>query len=182
MNEYKRNNRLFSLCGLACSLCVMYIGKYCPGCGNDNHTCRLKKCANNHEQVEYCNQCHEFPCHEYEQINEYDSFITGWNRFKDFKRQNEIGEKAFIEELEQKADILELLLSNYNDGRKKTFYCLAINLLELNDIKLVIKQVQEVVLDVDSLKDKASKCANCFNEMARKRDIILKLNKKKKVK
>lgn len=75
-----------------------------------------------------------------------------------------------------------MLLSNYNDGRKKTFYCLAINLLELNDIKLVIKQVQEVVLDVDSLKDKASKCANCFNEMARKRDIILKLNKKKKVK
>lgn len=32
---------------LSCSLCVMYIGKYyCPGCGSENHTCRLKKCAN----------------------------------------------------------------------------------------------------------------------------------------
>lgn len=180
MKEYNRKNHLFSLCGLSCNLCVMYIGGYCPGCGNNNHSCRLKKCAINHQQIEYCNQCREFPCHEYERINEYDSFITGRNRFKDFDHLNEIGEKAFINELEQKASILKILLNDYNDGRKKTYYCLAINLLELSDIKIVMKQVKELIKDSDSLKDKASKCASCFDEMARKRDIILKLYKKRK--
>ena len=33
MKGFKRENRLLSLCGLNCGLCTMYLGKYCPGCG-----------------------------------------------------------------------------------------------------------------------------------------------------
>ena len=46
--DYHRKNYEFSLCGLACNLCVMYLGKYCPGCGNGNQSCRLKRCAIDH--------------------------------------------------------------------------------------------------------------------------------------
>lgn len=38
----------------------------------------------------------------------------------------------------------------------KTYYCLAINLLGTSDIKIVMKQVKELIKDSDSLKDKAS--------------------------
>ena len=42
-----------------------------------------------------------------------------------------------------------------NDGRKKTFYCLAVNLLDLKDLQIVMEQIDEVILESDSLKIKA---------------------------
>lgn len=33
MKGFYRDNQLFSLCGLKCGLCPMYLNKYCPGCG-----------------------------------------------------------------------------------------------------------------------------------------------------
>ncbi len=39
--------------------------------------------------------------------------------------------------MESQKSILDWLLKNCNDGRKKTFYCLAVNLLELEEIKKV---------------------------------------------
>lgn len=180
MKDYCRKNHEFSLCGLVYNLCVMYLGNYCPGCGNGNQTCRLKRCAIDHGKLEYCTQCHEFPCCEYENINEYDSFITVRNRFKDFHRLKEIGEEAFIAELKQKNSILKYLLDNYNDGRRKTFYCLAVNLFALKDLQIVMERIREIVIESDSLKEKAVKCVNCFNEMAKQRNIVLKLNKRKR--
>ena len=34
----------------------------------------------------------------------------------------------------EKARILDVLISNYNDGRKKTLFCVAVNLLELQEL------------------------------------------------
>lgn len=33
MKNFNRENPLFSLCGLNCGLCTMYLDHYCPGCG-----------------------------------------------------------------------------------------------------------------------------------------------------
>ena len=41
-------------------------------------------------------------------------------------------------ELDEKMSILSKLLSKYDDGRRKNFFCTAINLLELPDIKMVM--------------------------------------------
>lgn len=38
--------------------------------------------------------------------------------------------------------ILDSLLANYNDGRKKIFFCLTVNLLELVDLKKVLEQIK----------------------------------------
>ena len=92
MKGFKRENRLLSLCGLNCGLCTMYLGKYCPGCGGGegNQPCAMARCSLLHPEVEYCWQCRSFPCDIYEGIDEYDSFITHRNRFKDMKRAEEI--------------------------------------------------------------------------------------------
>ena len=45
------------------------------------------------------------------------------------KRAEEIGVERYNEEQMEKSRHLEMLLENYNDGRKKTFYCQAVNLL-----------------------------------------------------
>ena len=70
-------------------------------------------------------------------------------------------------------------MANYNDGRRKSFFCLAVNLLELQDIKSVVEQiVTETESDNPTLKEKAAIAANLFQAVAAKRNIVLKLNKK----
>ena len=44
-----------------------------------------------------------------------------------------MGMETYLEELGEKTAILEKLLAGYNDGRRKSFFCLAVNLLELSD-------------------------------------------------
>ena len=47
MKNFKRDNLLFSLCGLNCGLCPMKIDGYCPGCGGGagNQSCKIARCS-----------------------------------------------------------------------------------------------------------------------------------------
>lgn len=182
MKGFKRENRLLSLCGLNCGLCTMYLGKYCPGCGGGegNQPCAMARCSLQHPGVEYCWQCRSFPCDIYEGIDEYDSFITHRNRFKDMKRAEEIGVERYNEEQMEKSRHLKMLLENYNDGRKKTFYCQAVNLLTLQDIRDVMKVLAAEAGDGLSLKEKAKRAETLFLERAGEQGIELKLRRKPK--
>ncbi|MCG8502457.1 MAG: DUF3795 domain-containing protein, partial [Firmicutes bacterium] len=80
-------------------------------------------------------------------------------------------------------EILNFLLANYNDGRRKTFYCVAVNLLDLQDIRDVVKRMKEATTsDNLTVKDKAVIAVNLFQDVAKQRNLILKLNKKPKKK
>jgi proline dehydrogenase len=68
-------------------------------------------------------------------------------------------------------------LENYDDGRRKSFYCLAVNLLELDDINIVMNQIKDKVDSQTPLKEKASIVAGLFNAMADDKKIVLKLRK-----
>ena len=85
MKGFKRQNQLFSLCGLNCGLCPMFLNKNCPGCGGGegNQTCKIARCSIEHDGVEYCFQCGEYPCEKYEHIDDFDSFITHRQRKKE---------------------------------------------------------------------------------------------------
>lgn len=183
MKGFTRNDLLFSLCGLNCGLCPMHLNGYCPGCGGGegNQSCKIARCSLEHGRIEYCNQCDEFPCEQYEGIDEFDSFITHWNRMQDFEKLGKIGVVAYQEGQRQKVEILNFLLENYNDGRKKTFYCLTVNLLELSDLQEVLNQIKENrELDGQPLKEKAAHVAKLFQNVAEQCQITLKLRKKTK--
>lgn len=181
MKNYQREYPLFSLCGLNCGLCPMRFNHYCPGCGGGagNQPCAIIRCSQQHGGIEYCYLCDEYPCGKYNGIDAFDSFITHRNQLKDFKRVREIGIDAYQAELAEKIEILEFLLENYNDGRRKSFFCIAVNLLELQDVKSVVEQiVPETKSGNLNLKEKAALAVNLFQTMAAKRNIVLKLNKK----
>ena len=117
---------------------------------------------------------------KYEEIDAVDSFIMHQNQKKDLKRQWEIGAKAYRAEQEEKIHILEWLLKNCNDGRKKTFYCLAVNLLELEEVKKVTEQAKaDERFEVLPLKEKAAYLTAQFQKAAEKQGVLLKLRKKK---
>jgi len=181
VKNFKRNHPLFSLCGLNCGLCPMHLDNYCPGCGGGvgNQSCTIARCSLQHGGIEYCYLCDEYPCKKYADIDMFDSFITHHNQLKDLEKVKKIGIDAYQIELIEKIEILRYLLANYNDGRRKNFFCIAVNLLELQDVKSILEQIATETKAVNlTLKEKAILAVNLFQSMAVRRNIVLKLNKK----
>jgi hypothetical protein len=63
------------------------------------------------------------------------------------------------------------LLSEYNDGRKKTLFCLALNLLPLEDLRSVFENGDQEM----TLKDRAKQMEERLRERS---SVELKLRKK----
>lgn len=182
MKGFERQNQLLSLCGLNCGLCPMFLNKYCPGCGGGegNQSCKIARCSMEHDGVEYCFQCSEYPCPKYEHIDDFDSFITHRTRKSDMEKARRFGIDAYNAEQAGKAKILEILLSNYNDGRKKTLFCTAVNLMELQELREVLEQIENRAdLDTLTLKEKSAFAAGLLQEAAAKENIDLRLHKKR---
>ena len=59
------------------------------------------------------------------------------NQKTDLEKVQRIGEAAYNAEQAEKRQILDRLLAEYNDGRKKTLFCLAVNLLPLEELRTV---------------------------------------------
>ena len=94
------------------------------------------------------------------------------NQKADLEKMQKIGEEAYNAEQVEKRNILDRLLAEYNDGRKKTLFCLAVNLLPLEDLRTVFADG-----DMDlSIKDRAKLMEKRLKE---KSSVELKLRKKK---
>lgn len=179
MKGFKRQNQLFSLCGLNCGLCPMFIGNYCGGCGNGNQSCKIAKCSIEHDQVEYCYQCAKYPCQLYSHIDDYDSFITHQNQKSNLEKARKIGIEQYNLEQQEKNSILLHFLSKYNDGRRKNFFCIAVNLLDLPELRKIIEQIHSND-DLQSLqtKEQCLYVVNSLKKAADNKNIKLKLIKK----
>ena len=181
MKGFHRQNKLFSLCGLNCGLCPMFLNRNCPGCGGGegNQSCKIARCSMKHNGVEYCFQCSEYPCEKYEHIDEFDSFITHRNRKADLEKAKQYGMEAYNAEQVEKTKILDVLLSGYNDGRKKTLFCVAVNLLDLQELREVLRKIENRSdMETLTLKEKSAFAARLLRDVAAKRNIVLKLRKK----
>ena len=128
--EYRqRKYPLFSACGLNCGLCPRYHtagASKCPGCSGDGFskkhpTCGVLSCSQR-KGLEYCYQCDTFPCQKYDGAGEFDSFISHLNQLKDMDKAKNIGIGVYSKELGEKISLLETLLANYDDGRRKSFF------------------------------------------------------------
>ena len=76
--------------------------------------------------------------------------------------------------------ILDMLLSGYNDGRKKTLFCIAVNLLEIQELRAVLREIEcSPDIKTMTLKEKSAFAAGLLQEAAAKNNIELKLRKKK---
>lgn len=182
MKGFHRQNQLFSLCGLNCGLCPMFLNKNCPGCGGGegNQSCRIARCSLEHRGVEYCFQCREYPCEKYEHMDEFDSFITHRGRRADLKKARHFGIEAYNAEQMEKGKILDIFLSGYNDGRKKTFFCVAVNLLDLQELREALGKIESNPdLHALTLKDKSAFAVGVVQEIASRRKVDLKLHRKK---
>lgn len=158
----------------------MRLGNHCGGCGNGNQSCKIARCSLEHGGVEYCYACEQYPCEKYQHIDDYDSFITHRRRKMDFKRAQSIGIEQYNVEQQEKMQILSHLLSHFNDGRRKNFFCTAVNLLELSELREAMEQIRtDDKLPALPLKEQCLFVVEILQKLAAKRKIELKLMKKK---
>ena len=83
--------------------------------------------------------------------------------------------EAYNAEQAEKARILDVFLAGYNDGRKKTLFCVAVNLLDLQELQEVLRQFENSFdLETLTLKEKSAFAAGLL-QVAAKNNIELKL-------
>ena len=174
MKDFERKNPYLSLCGLNCSFCPMQLSGHCGGCGFGNQGCPITRCSKDRGGYEYCTQYPEYPCEKYAHVDDYDSFITHRNQKRDLEKLLTIGEEAYIEEQKEKRQILDRLSADYNDGRKKTLFCVAVNLMELQTLKEVMDKADSEQKEL-LLKERSAAITQLLKD---KSDVELKLRKK----
>lgn len=180
--EFINIHHAVSLCGLNCGLCPLFLNINCPGCGGGegNQSCKIARCSMEHDGVEYCFQCSEYPCEKYTHIDDFDTFITHRRQKADLKKARQFGIEAYNVEQIEKARILDILLSGYNDGRKKTLFCVAVNLLDISELQAVLRQIEKKGdMATLTLKEKSAFVAGFLQDTAAQKNIDLKLRKKK---
>jgi len=183
--KYKtRKYPLFSACGLNCGLCPRYYtvgSSKCTGCAGEGfsevHPSCGKLSCSQRKGNEHCFLCEDFPCTKYDGAGFSDSFITYQKQMADVEKAKRIGMDAYEAELNAKVKLLEELLKNYDDGRRKSFFCTSVNILDLQDVKTVTEHISDEVAPTFTLKEKAKTAARLFEEMAEQRGVSLKLRK-----
>jgi ACT domain-containing protein len=68
------------------------------------------------------------------------------------------------------------MLARFDDGRSKTRYSIAATILETEDLKIALKQVQKASASLE-LKDRALVLRSILDEIADREKCILRLRK-----
>lgn len=166
LKDFNRTDDLFSLCGLNCGLCGYRLQGHCSGCFKDSFCakiCPMAPCSVKHGNLQYCFECPEYPCKHYDGFDSYDTLVLHRNQRRDMQKAKEIGMDAYHAEQREKKKILKLLLDRYDDGTMSTFFCHAVNMIELESLRDIMSQLSARCLNI-SLSEKAHLAESLLQE------------------
>ena len=189
-----KNYPTIGCCGLDCGLCPRYytIGSSkCPGCCgpdffNKHPSCSYITCCVKKKRLEVCAQCSEFPCSKFESWlengGEYDSFLTHKKAKPNLDFIRTYGLERFIKQQRKRIKLLEKMLKNFDDGRSKSFYCIATTLLPTTDLETSLEKTEQRLkadkIDLDDARIKSKILKEFLNESASRNKVELRLRKK----
>ncbi len=184
MKEQTRAEPRFSLCGLNCGLCPMYHiseTEHCTGCGGAGRPARCSGARGSTAAWNTASSARNIPVPVTPGPSLMDSFVPHRNVQRDFARAARDGLDAYRAMLEEKEALLRFLLREYNDGRRKSLFCTAVNLPGAcgrtgNRVPLLRRQTPPDA----ALREKGALAARLLQEAAAANGICLKLNRKKK--
>ena len=181
---------LVGCCGLYCGLCPRFQSEApgrCHGCKTFTFitSCKIRNCCVKKKGLTTCAECDDFPCEKNNpETHQYEYFITNKVCIPNLYRIKEVGLKIWLKEQKERQLILENLLTNYNEGRAKSFYCTATALMPVSLIGKAISEAMEIMannrINESDIKSKARILKSIVQELASKSDIDLKLRKKPK--
>jgi len=106
-----------------------------------------------------------------------DSFITYKNVLLNIEKVK-ADLNIYMASLKTKYEYLKILLERYDDGRSKSLYCLAVELLPTEQIEQILRNAKNEV-DRENIehKEKAKRVVGMINELAKDLKIELVLRK-----
>ncbi len=175
------------ICGLSCRLCPNYITSAksrCLGCksqGRMDVGCPFITCAIKNKGVEFCWDCQEnLFCEKWRKHREagkqYDSFKC-YQKLEDdiaFIQQNGVIEFEKTQFIREK--ILREMLQDFNEGRSKSYYCIAATVLEIDELKEAVSKARGSSTGL-SIKEKSKLLHAILDKIALQSNYSLKLRK-----
>ncbi|KUO76398.1 MAG: hypothetical protein APF77_06785 [Clostridia bacterium BRH_c25] len=175
------------ICGLSCKLCPMYQTDSkckCEGCKSEARMsvgCPFITCAIKKKGIEFCWECNESAdCPKWKKHRaagkEVDSFKC-YQKLEDdicFVQNN--GIEQFVELQNMKEEILKEMLDNFNEGRSKSYYCIATTVMEVKELKDAVVRAKEDSYGLE-IKNKSKVLHKILDEIAEKKKYNLRLRK-----
>ena len=99
-------------------------------------SCGFLTCCVIKNGFEVCSDCNDFPCKRFDAEKDgFDSFVTHKKVFSnlDFIKRN--GIDLFNDKQKIRMSILTEFLTNFDDGRSKSFFCISCALLPLDKLQ-----------------------------------------------
>jgi hypothetical protein len=175
------------ICGLSCRLCPTYhskSGSRCGGCKSEGRVragCPFITCAVKKRGIEFCWQCPEHgDCEKWGRHRtrgrSHDSFVC-YQRLEDnIAFVTNRGILAFVEDQREREQLLSTALAEFNDGRSKSFYCIAVTVMDIQEITQAIAQARGEFAGRD-MKSKCRAFHAILDKIAEQRKYNLKLRK-----
>ena len=170
---------LIGCCGIYCGLCNKYQSKApsrCIGCklGEQHSWCSIWNCCVKKHGFETCTECSEiFDCTIFRRRK-----VAEWIPAADNLRQiKEVGIEKLLKEQQERHELVEELLQNYNEGRSMSFYCKVCSRMPIELINKAIKEVKEKLIlekvNETDIKLKATILKVIIKELALRADVNL---------
>ena len=143
--------------------------------------CPFITCAVKRRGLEFCWDCTENAgCEKWRKHRDtgwkFDSF-TCYQKLEDniaFVQKNGVDEFERVQN--RREGLLEEMLEEFNEGRSKTYYCIAATVMEIDELEAALKQARAAAENLD-LKGRAKLLHGILDGVAEKRQYLLKLRK-----
>ncbi|MFC1951051.1 DUF3795 domain-containing protein [Chloroflexota bacterium] len=175
------------ICGLSCVLCPRYqtdAVSRCAGCKTESRLsagCPFITCAIKKKGVEFCWDCDEhISCDKWGKHREHgkirDSFKCYQTLEHDIKLVLEQGVHAIVQSQNERELILRQMLEQFNDGRSRSYYCIAVTVMGISEIEQALSEAKQKCGGLD-VKTKAKLLHKILDRIAVERGYLLKLRK-----
>ncbi|MCJ7571487.1 MAG: DUF3795 domain-containing protein [Candidatus Thermoplasmatota archaeon] len=175
------------VCGLSCRLCSMYntnAESRCLGCKSTTRMavgCPFITCAVKKKGIEFCGECKDSKtCEKWKKHREagkkFDSFKCYQKLEEDISFIQKDGISEFEKMQKQRENLLKRMLKDFNEGRSKSYYCIAATVLEIEELKEAITMAKKRTGGLE-IKGKSKILHSILDDIAGKKGYCLKLRK-----
>lgn len=175
------------VCGLSCRMCPHHYGaseSRCGGCKDKTRMavgCPFITCAVKRRGIEFCWECGESgSCERWashrEQGKTRDSFVCYASLEDNIASVRAAGLAKFIEEQIERASLLTEMLAEFNEGRSKSYYCIAATMLEPRALRAAIESVRQSAREMD-VRARSKALHAALDALAKERSLKLALRK-----
>ena len=176
------------ICGLSCRLCPRYHTKTeskCNGCKSKGRIvvgCPFITCAIKNKNVEFCWECKQH------------TLCVRWQKSRDFSKDHDSilcrqklednisfilknGVEEFEKQQKIREQLLKEMLQEFNEGRSKSYYCIAATVLEIEELKNTIIEAKAHSKVMGDIKQKSKVLHSILDGITESKNYCLKLRK-----